>query len=159
MGRAIRPTWRFGPQKAGGDKRHPHRRCGIAPRLRSFLLVWRETTNDPNQHHKPVLAEHPKGQPDDDTLRLETEDPQTPGKGQMLLRNEYLSLAPYMRGRISDAPCRRTGLLQEIGSRRRRTNRLLDRITSRTKDQKQTQCPVPRLRHRPLRCDRRYPPH
>lgn len=27
-----------------------------------------------------------------------------PGDGQMLLRTEYLSLDPYMRGRMSDAP-------------------------------------------------------
>lgn len=51
-----------------------------------------------------VLAERPKGEPDENTLRLEAEDAPTPGKGQMLLRNEYLSLDPYMRGRMSDAP-------------------------------------------------------
>lgn len=51
-----------------------------------------------------VLAERPKGEPDENTLRLETEDAPTQGKGQMLLRNEYLSLDPYMRGRMSDAP-------------------------------------------------------
>ncbi|MGL1832203.1 NADP-dependent oxidoreductase [Rhodocyclaceae bacterium SMB388] len=55
-------------------------------------------------NRKFVLAERPKGEPDDTTLRLETEDIATPGKGQMLLRNEYLSLDPYMRGRMSDAP-------------------------------------------------------
>ena len=55
-------------------------------------------------NRKFVLAERPKGAPDDNTLRLETEDVATPGKGQMLLRNEYLSLDPYMRGRMSDAP-------------------------------------------------------
>lgn len=51
-----------------------------------------------------VLAERPEGEPDDHTLRLETGDLPSPGKGQMLLRNEYLSLDPYMRGRMSDAP-------------------------------------------------------
>jgi hypothetical protein len=51
-----------------------------------------------------VLAERPEGEPDQDTLRLETGDLPSPGKGQMLLRNEYLSLDPYMRGRMSDAP-------------------------------------------------------
>ncbi len=51
-----------------------------------------------------VLAERPKGEPDANTLRLETDDLPTPGKGQMLLRNEFLSLDPYMRGRMSDAP-------------------------------------------------------
>lgn len=51
-----------------------------------------------------VLAERPKGAPDDNTLRLKTADVPSPGPGQMLLRNEYLSLDPYMRGRMSDAP-------------------------------------------------------
>lgn len=56
------------------------------------------------RNRKFVLAARPKGEPDDNTLRLETEDIAPPGKGQMLLRNEYLSLDPYMRGRMSDAP-------------------------------------------------------
>lgn len=51
-----------------------------------------------------VLAQRPKGEPNDDTLRLETADIPKPATGQMLLRNEYLSLDPYMRGRMSDAP-------------------------------------------------------
>ncbi|MFV1441140.1 MULTISPECIES: NADP-dependent oxidoreductase [unclassified Phaeobacter] len=55
-------------------------------------------------NRKFVLAERPKGEPTDSTLRLETSDIPTPGEGQMLLRNEYLSLDPYMRGRMSSAP-------------------------------------------------------
>ncbi|MDX2473285.1 MAG: NADP-dependent oxidoreductase [Candidatus Krumholzibacteria bacterium] len=51
-----------------------------------------------------VLAQRPKGEPDENTLRLETVDIPKPAKDQMLLRNEYLSLDPYMRGRMSDAP-------------------------------------------------------
>lgn len=61
-------------------------------------------TQSESVNRKFVLAARPKGEPDDSTLRLETEDIATPGKGQMLLRNEYLSLDPYMRGRMSDAP-------------------------------------------------------
>lgn len=59
-------------------------------------------SNDSNR--RCVLAERPKGEPNDNTLRLETVDRPTAGAGQMLLRNEYLSLDPYMRGRMSDAP-------------------------------------------------------
>jgi NADPH-dependent curcumin reductase CurA len=55
-------------------------------------------------NRKFVLANRPVGEPDEKTLRLETEAVPTPGKGEMLLRNEYLSLDPYMRGRMSDAP-------------------------------------------------------
>ncbi len=61
-------------------------------------------TQSKTRNRKFVLTKRPKGEPDDSTLRLETEDVPTPGKGQMLLRNEYLSLDPYMRGRMSDAP-------------------------------------------------------
>ncbi|MEO7362443.1 MAG: zinc-binding dehydrogenase, partial [Gemmatimonadaceae bacterium] len=55
-------------------------------------------------NRKFVLAKRPKGEPDHNTLRFETEDVPTPGKAEMLLRNEYLSLDPYMRGRMSAAP-------------------------------------------------------
>ncbi len=51
-----------------------------------------------------VLAERPVGSPDDKTLRLETVPIPEPGEGEMLLKTEYLSLDPYMRGRMSDAP-------------------------------------------------------
>lgn len=56
------------------------------------------------QNRKFVLANRPKGEPDETTLRLETGEVPVPGPGQMLLRNEFLSLDPYMRGRMSDAP-------------------------------------------------------
>lgn len=51
-----------------------------------------------------VLAERPVGSPTKDTMKLiETAIP-TAAEGQMLLRTEFLSLDPYMRGRMSDAP-------------------------------------------------------
>lgn len=50
-----------------------------------------------------VLAERPKGAPTASTLRLETVPVPTPGAGEMLLRTEFLSLDPYMRGRMSAA--------------------------------------------------------
>ncbi|WP_111559033.1 NADP-dependent oxidoreductase [Paracoccus sediminilitoris] len=61
-------------------------------------------TQSQTQNRRHILAERPKGEPTENTLRMETSDVPTPGKGQMLLRNEYLSLDPYMRGRMSDAP-------------------------------------------------------
>ncbi len=51
-----------------------------------------------------VLAERPNGEPTAATLRLETGPVPVPAPSQMLLRTEYLSLDPYMRGRMSDAP-------------------------------------------------------
>ncbi|MBE3637317.1 NADP-dependent oxidoreductase [Mangrovicoccus algicola] len=57
-----------------------------------------------SRNRRFVLARRPEGEPDADTLRLETVERPAPGPGQMLLRNEFLSLDPYMRGRMSDAP-------------------------------------------------------
>ncbi|MFO7758391.1 MAG: NADP-dependent oxidoreductase [Roseovarius sp.] len=50
-----------------------------------------------------VLAERPNGPPDENTLRLEETGLPRPGDAQILLRTEYLSLDPYMRGRMNDA--------------------------------------------------------
>ena len=57
-----------------------------------------------NQSRQLVLAERPEGVPTESTLRLETVDLPIPQDGQMLLRTVFLSLDPYMRGRMSDAP-------------------------------------------------------
>jgi NADPH-dependent curcumin reductase CurA len=51
-----------------------------------------------------VLASRPHGQPVSGDFRLETTSVPEPGQGQVLLRTVYLSLDPYMRGRMSDAP-------------------------------------------------------
>lgn len=51
-----------------------------------------------------VLAERPEGAPTESTLKMETQDVPSPQEGEMLLRTEFLSLDPYMRGRMSDAP-------------------------------------------------------
>lgn len=51
-----------------------------------------------------VLAARPLGEPVASDFRMETEPLQSPAEGQMLLRTVYLSLDPYMRGRMSDAP-------------------------------------------------------
>jgi NADPH-dependent curcumin reductase len=51
-----------------------------------------------------VLASRPQGRPTDANFRLEQQPLPVPKDGEMLLRTLYLSLDPYMRGRISDAP-------------------------------------------------------
>ena len=56
------------------------------------------------QNRRIVLAARPQGAPSESTFRMETVDVPTPGDGQVLLRTVYLSLDPYMRGRLSDAP-------------------------------------------------------
>jgi NADPH-dependent curcumin reductase CurA len=51
-----------------------------------------------------VLASRPVGEPTLDNFRVEEISIPQPGPGQMLLRTRWLSLDPYMRGRMSDAP-------------------------------------------------------
>ncbi|KOF31773.1 NADP-dependent oxidoreductase [Vibrio alginolyticus] len=50
-----------------------------------------------------VLASRPQGAPTQENFRLEEVTKPTPKEGEMLLRTVYLSLDPYMRGRMSDA--------------------------------------------------------
>lgn len=48
-----------------------------------------------------VLAERPVGAPGQQHFRVERVPVPEPGPGQVLLRTEYLSLDPYMRGRMN----------------------------------------------------------
>ena len=49
------------------------------------------------------LASRPTGFPDDSNFRMTEEELGDPAEGQVLVKNHYLSLDPYMRGRMSDA--------------------------------------------------------
>src|SRR5262249_4976380 len=49
-----------------------------------------------------VLAARPQGRPKASDCRLEETPIPTPSEGQILLRVQYLSLDPYMRGRMDD---------------------------------------------------------
>ncbi len=49
-----------------------------------------------------VLASRPQGWVTPENFRLEAVEVPTPGPGQLLVRNHYLSLDPYMRGRMVD---------------------------------------------------------
>ncbi|KFG98283.1 hypothetical protein GQ56_0104280 [Burkholderia paludis] len=51
-----------------------------------------------------VLNSRPVGAPTPGNFRAQSADVPTPGAGQVLLRTVWLSLDPYMRGRMSDAP-------------------------------------------------------
>jgi NADPH-dependent curcumin reductase CurA len=50
-----------------------------------------------------VLASRPRGAVVPENFRLEEVDVPVLAEGQLLVRNHYLSLDPYMRGRMSDA--------------------------------------------------------
>jgi NADPH-dependent curcumin reductase CurA len=56
------------------------------------------------RNHRIVLATRPTGEPVDENFRLEESDIPTPGEGQALLRTVFLSLDPYMRGRMNAGP-------------------------------------------------------
>jgi NADPH-dependent curcumin reductase CurA len=58
----------------------------------------------PEGAQRIVLASRPVGEPSPDDFRLEEFAIPALGPGQMLLRALWLSLDPYMRGRMSDAP-------------------------------------------------------
>jgi NADPH-dependent curcumin reductase CurA len=51
-----------------------------------------------------VLASRPVGEPKTGDFRIEDYAVPEPGAGQVLLRTIWLSLDPYMRGRMSDGP-------------------------------------------------------
>lgn len=57
-----------------------------------------ETTTN----RKFVLNARPVGEPKDTDFRLEVEEIAAPKSGEMLVRNHFLSLDPYMRGMMAD---------------------------------------------------------
>ncbi|MGJ4902480.1 NADP-dependent oxidoreductase [Bradyrhizobium sp. HKCCYLS2058] len=57
-----------------------------------------------SQAKRIVLASRPVGEPKPSDFRLEEHTIPTPGAGEVLLRTIWLSLDPYMRGRMSDGP-------------------------------------------------------
>lgn len=61
------------------------------------------TDQSSNTNRRVVLAQRPKGAPDENTLHMEEGNVPEPDAGQMLIRTTYLSLDPYMRGRMNDA--------------------------------------------------------
>ncbi len=55
------------------------------------------------QNRRIVLASRPEGEPRAENFRLETAPAPVPGEGEVLTRTLWLSLDPYMRGRMSAA--------------------------------------------------------
>lgn len=56
------------------------------------------------KNRQVLLASRPTGEPTPDNFRLVEAEAPRPGPGQMLLRTVYLSLDPYMRGRMNAGP-------------------------------------------------------
>src|SRR5256885_5922134 len=57
-----------------------------------------------SQGKRVVLASRPVGEPKPSDFRIEEYAVPSPGAGEVLLRTIWLSLDPYMRGRMSDGP-------------------------------------------------------
>jgi NADPH-dependent curcumin reductase CurA len=57
----------------------------------------------PSTHRQVRLAARPVGYPQESDFRLVESSVPEPGAGEFLVRVAYLSLDPYMRGRMSDA--------------------------------------------------------
>jgi NADPH-dependent curcumin reductase len=69
------------------------------------MLRARRYAADVNDENLQVrLAARPAGRPAAANFTLSTQPVPSPGDGQVLIRTRYLSLDPYMRGRMSDAP-------------------------------------------------------
>jgi NADPH-dependent curcumin reductase CurA len=61
-------------------------------------------TTMPQSAKRVILVSRPVGEPRASDFRIEEYPLPTPGDGQVLLRTIWLSLDPYMRGRMSDGP-------------------------------------------------------
>jgi NADPH-dependent curcumin reductase CurA len=57
----------------------------------------------PNSHRRIVLTRRPPGEPSETDFRIEEVPVPEPGPREVLVRVIYLSLDPYMRGRMRDA--------------------------------------------------------
>lgn len=56
----------------------------------------------PDSNQKVVLANRPEAEPSTSDFRVEEDSVATPSDGEVLLRTIYISLDPYMRGRMRD---------------------------------------------------------
>jgi NADPH-dependent curcumin reductase CurA len=56
-----------------------------------------------NHYQRIVLASRPSGWVTEDNFRLEQAEIPSPKENEVLVRNHFLSLDPYMRGRMNDA--------------------------------------------------------
>src|SRR6266480_2693023 len=66
------------------------------------------------ENRRVVLASRPQGAVSEDNFRIESAPLPECGEGEVLVRNLWLSLDPYMRGRMSDAKSYAKGV--ELGA-------------------------------------------
>ena len=61
-------------------------------------------TRKPTKNQQILLSSRPRGEPSQDNFQLAESEIPKPGPGQMLLGTIYLSLDPYMQGRMKAGP-------------------------------------------------------
>jgi len=76
----------------------------VGSRSHSAGKVLRTTSTNPIVNRRIVLNSRPVGAPTVENFHLEELVVPVPSAGQVLLRTLFLSLDPYMRGRMSDGP-------------------------------------------------------
>src|SRR5207237_8540660 len=96
--RAVRGTVRRrgGPLPVGGAAR-------ARPALGAEASSTATEVHMTEKNQQILLARRPAGAVEEGNFRLVETDVPQPAEGQFLVRNLYLSLAPYMRGRMADA--------------------------------------------------------
>lgn len=72
--------------------------------LRARVTARRYAAVVSNENLQVRLASRPVGRPSAENFTLSAGPVPSPGDGQVVIRTRYLSLDPYMRGRMSDAP-------------------------------------------------------
>src|ERR1700761_2867772 len=68
----------------------------------SFTYRVKDTAMDNQKNHEIRLKSRPLGLPTTDNFEVAETAVPTPGAGQVLVRNSYVSVDPYMRGRMVD---------------------------------------------------------
>ncbi len=71
-------------------------------------MKWRGTVSKNKKEHMKetktiLLNSRPEGTPDSSNFKFETESVAEINDGELLLKTEYVSVDPYLRGRMSDA--------------------------------------------------------
>jgi NADPH-dependent curcumin reductase len=87
------------PQASAGTLSYTSSTDAVVHRQEGIAMHQNATVN-----RRIVLDRRPVGAPTAADFRIETSDVPQPGAGQVRLRTLLLSLDPYMRGRMSDAP-------------------------------------------------------
>jgi NADPH-dependent curcumin reductase len=82
---------------------HISEKAAVAP-IESYFMRGIPMNLTKTINHRIVLNSRPIGPPTAENFKLEELPVPVPSAGQVLLRTLYLSLDPYMRGRMSDAP-------------------------------------------------------